>query len=289
MGNFSAGGGGDVPGDINTQGVISLHPQEDETGDNAFIVDLDGFGGPIDLLLALARTQKVDITQISILTLAEQYLVFIGTLKNKHLRIAADYLVMAAWLAYLKSRLLLPDPEDDDEMSGEEMAAHLAFRLRRLEAMREVSGQLMARDRLGRDVFARGAPEPVIVKTRSTYLDNLYDLLKAYAEERQRNSVQTIHIRRRPVMSIKGAKRRLERLLGFSPDWFALDSFMAEFDDSPELRRTSMASGFTAALELVREGDAEMRQREAFSSLYIRTIKTRTDNIAPIKQEQSDD
>ncbi len=286
MGNFTVGGTGDAPGDINTQGVISLHPQTEAAGDNAFIVDLDGFGGPIDLLLALARTQKVDITQISILALAEQYLLFIETLKKKHLSIAADYLVMAAWLAYLKSRLLLPEPEDDDEMSGEEMAAHLAHRLRRLEAMREVSQRLMARDRLGRDVFARGAPEPVIVKTRSTYLDNLYDLLKAYAEERQRNSVQTIHIRRRPVMSIKGAKRRLERLLGFSPDWFALDSFMAEFDASPELRRTSMASGFTAMLELVREGDAELRQREAFSALYIRARKA---SSASIEQEQGDE
>ncbi len=265
------------------QGVIDLHPEHRIPEAESFFVDLDGFEGPLDLLLALSRSQKVDITKISILTLAEQYLVFIDTLRNKQLRIAADYLVMAAWLAYLKSRLLLPEPEDEEEMSGEEMAARLAFRLQRLEAMRDVAGQLMARQRLGKDFFARGAPEPVIVKTRSTYIDTLYDLLKAYAEERQRNSVHTIHIRRRPVMSIKAAKRRLTRLLGFTPDWFNLDMFLDEFDDNADFRRTSLASGFTAALELVREGNAEIRQVQAFSSLYVRSREVRKKAGADVK------
>ncbi len=259
-----------LPPEKHVQGVINLHPEYDIPEGESFLVDLDGFEGPLDLLLALSRSQKVDITQISILALAEQYLTFIETLRRKQLRIAADYLVMAAWLAYLKSRLLLPDPEDEEEMSGEEMAARLAFRLQRLEAMRDAGQRLMARDRLGRNFFARGAPEPVIVKTKSTYVDSLYDLLKAYAEERERNRVHTIHIRRRPVMSIKGAKRRLARLLGFTPDWFSLEMFLDEFGGDTDVRRTSLASGFTAALELVREGDAEIRQAQAFSSLYVR-------------------
>ncbi|HHK74280.1 MAG TPA: segregation/condensation protein A, partial [Rhizobiales bacterium] len=181
------------PTDQQAQGLIDLQDYN-VLEREAFFVDLDGFEGPLDLLLALSRSQKVDITKISILELAEQYLAFIDSLRRKQLRIAADYLVMAAWLAYLKTRLLLPDPEDEEEMSGEEMAARLAFRLRRLEAMREGAQRLMARNRLGRDFFARGAPEPVIVRTRSTYLDNLYDLLKAYAEKRERNTVHTIRI-----------------------------------------------------------------------------------------------
>ncbi|PLX45843.1 MAG: segregation/condensation protein A [Hyphomicrobiales bacterium] len=253
------------------QGVITLHPEAAPSGDpDALVVDLDGFEGPLDLMLELARNRKLDITRISILDLAGQYIAYIEQARNQRLRIAADYLVMAAWLAYLKSRLLLPEPDEDEEMSGEEMAAHLAFRLRRLEAMRDAAARLMARDRLGRDVFARGAPEPIEIKTRNAYLDTLYDLLRAYASERQRNAVHTITIRRRPVMSIKAARRRLERLLGVSADWIALDMFMAEFDAHPDIRRTSLASGFSAALEMVREGGAEMRQADIFGKLYVR-------------------
>lgn len=254
------------------QGVISLHPHASmpSADADALVVDLEGFEGPLDLMLELARNRKLDITRISILDLAGQYIDYIEHAKNQRLRIAADYLVMAAWLAYLKSRLLLPEPDDDDEMSGEEMAANLAFRLRRLEAMRDAAARLMARDRLGRDVFARGAPEPIEIKTQNAYLDNLYDLLKAYANERQRNTVRTITIRRRPVMSIKAARRRLERLLGIAPDWIALDMFMEEFDAHPDIRRSSLASGFSAALEMVREGGADMRQADAFGKLYVR-------------------
>lgn len=259
------------------QGLITLHPQTvPPTDPEALLVDLEGFEGPLDLLLELARNRKLDITRISILALAGQYIDYIEQAKNQRLRIAADYLVMAAWLAYLKSRLLLPDPEEDDEMSGEELAAHLAFRLRRLEAMRDAVARLMARDRLGRDVFARGAPEPVEIRTQNAYLDTLYDLLKAYASERQRNTVRTITIRRRPVMSIKAARRRLERLLGYTPDWIALDMFMEEFDAHPDIRRTSLASGFSAALEMVREGGAEMRQTDTFSKIFLRNRKQDT-------------
>ena len=274
------------PTDQQAQGLIDLQDYN-VLEREAFFVDLDGFEGPLDLLLALSRSQKVDITKISILELAEQYLAFIDSLRRKQLRIAADYLVMAAWLAYLKSRLLLPDPEDEEEMSGEEMAARLAFRLRRLEAMREGAQRLMARNRLGRDFFARGAPEPVIVRTRSTYLDNLYDLLKAYAEKRERNTVHTIRIRRRPVISIKGAKRRLARLLGFTPDWFSLEVFLDEFGEDADIRRTSLASGFTAALELVREGGAEIRQAQAFSSLYVRAREARG-HVEPDKNHKAE-
>ena len=242
-------------------------PSADET----LVVDVEGFEGPLDLLLALARTQKVDLARISVLALAQQYLDFINEARRLRLEIAADYLVMAAWLAFLKSKLLLPAEQDEDgEPTGEELAQLLAFRLKRLDAMREAAAQLMTRKRLGRDVFARGMPEPLRISRKSTYQADLYDLLKAYAQQRQRTAVRTWQVRQRTVWSLKEAREELERLLGMSCDWAPLDRLLAEFLVGPELRRTALASGFTATLEMTREGALEIRQAKLFAPLLVR-------------------
>ena len=235
------------------------------------VVDVEGFEGPLDLLLAMARTQKVDLARISVLALAQQYLDFITEARRLRLEVAADYLVMAAWLAFLKSKLLLPaEPGDEGEPSGEELAQLLAFRLKRLGAMREAAAQLMTRKRLGRDVFARGMPEPLRITRNSAYQANLYDLLKAYTQQRQRSSVRTLHVRTRTVWSLKEARVELERLLGMSCDWAPLDQILAEFLVAPELRQTALASSFTATLEMAREGALEIRQAKLFAPLLIR-------------------
>ena len=235
------------------------------------VVDVEGFEGPLDLLLALARTQKVDLARISVLALAQQYLDFINEARRLRLEIAADYLVMAAWLAFLKSKLLLPAEQDaDGEPTGEELAQLLAFRLKRLDAMREAAAQLMTRKRLGRDVFARGMPEPLRISRKSTYQADLYDLLKAYAQQRQRTAVRTWRVRQRTVWSLKEAREELERLLGMTCDWAPLDQLLAEFLVGPELRKTALASGFTATLEMTREGALEIRQARLFAPLLVR-------------------
>ena len=236
------------------------------------VVDVEGFEGPLDLLLALARTQKVDLARISVLALAQQYLDFIAEARRLRLEIAADYLVMAAWLTFLKSKLLLPAEQDiEDEPTGEELGRLLAFRLKRLHAMREAAAALMTRKRLGRDVFARGMPEPLRITRKSTYQANLYDLLKAYAQQRQRNAVKSWEVRQRTVWSLKKARDELERLLGTSCDWASLDQLLAEFlVGGPELRRTALASGFTATLEMAREGALELRQAKMFAQLLVR-------------------
>jgi segregation and condensation protein A len=238
---------------------------------DTLVVDVEGFEGPLDLLLALARTQKVDLAKISVLALAQQYLDFIAEARRLRLEIAADYLVMAAWLAFLKSKLLLPAEKDEEgEPTGAELAALLAFRLKRLHAMREVSAQLMTRKRLGRDVFARGAPEPIRITRKSTYEANVYDLLKAYSQQRQRTAIRTWQIRQRTVWSLKEARAELERLLGIACDWAPLDQLLAEFLVEPELRKTALASSFTATLEMTREGALEIRQAKSFAPLMIR-------------------
>jgi segregation and condensation protein A len=236
------------------------------------VVDVEGFEGPLDLLLALARTQKVDLARISVLALAQQYLDFIAEARRLRLEIAADYLVMAAWLTFLKSKLLLPAEQDiEDEPTGEELGRLLAFRLKRLHAMREAAAVLMTRKRLGRDVFARGMPEPLRITRKSTYQANLYDLLKAYAHQRQRNAVKSWEVRQRTVWSLKKARDELERLLGTSCDWEPLDQLLAEFlVGGSELRRTALASGFTATLEMAREGALELRQAKMFARLLVR-------------------
>tara|TARA_R110002110_G_scaffold78760_9_gene206341 strand:+ start:324 stop:1172 length:849 start_codon:yes stop_codon:yes gene_type:complete len=239
----------------------------------SLVIDVEGFEGPLDLLLALARSQKVDLSGISILALADQYLSFIQEARRMRLELAADYLVMAAWLAYLKSRLLLPDIRDgEDEQTGEELAAALAFRLRRLEAMRDAAARLMARPRLGQDVFARGDPEPVVTIRHSTYIANLYDLLTAYASQRQRNSVTSVQVRKRTVWSLQEARGLLVRVLGQVTDWTPIDNFLVQYFSSPDERATVIASSFTASLEMVREGIVELRQTGPFAPLFIRGV-----------------
>jgi segregation and condensation protein A len=246
-------------------------PVAAEAEGETLVVDVEGFEGPLDLLLAMARTQKVDIAKISVLALAQQYLDFIAEARRLRLEIAADYLVMAAWLTFLKSKLLLPaEHGEEGELSGEELAQLLAFRLKRLGAMRDAAAQLMTRKRLGRDVFARGMPEPLRITRKSSYQANIYDLLKAYAQQRQRTSVRTMQVRTRTVWSLKEARVELERLLGMSCDWAALDEVLAEFLVGPELRKTALASSFTATLEMTREGALEIRQERLFAPLLIR-------------------
>ena len=255
------------------------------TADPSLVVDVDGFEGPLDLLLTLARNQKVDLAKISILALAEQYLEFVDEARRLRLEIAADYLVMAAWLAYLKSRLLLPVPEESEEPTAEELAAALAFRLRRLEAMREVARKLVNRDRLGRDIFARGMPEPIKLIKRAVYDADLYELLSAYATQRQRTAVSRVRVRQRNVWSLQDARDVLSRMVGSTGDWTSIDAFLIEYLATPEEKTTAMASTFTASLELVREGYIEMRQSEAFAPLYLR----RKPGSKPISSSRPDD
>ncbi len=235
------------------------------------VVDLEGYEGPIDVLLTLARDQKVDITKISILKLADQYLAFITAARRLSLEIAADYLVMAAWLAYLKSRLLLPQPPEAEEPSGEEMAAALAHQLLRLEAMQKAGQGLFARDLLGRDVFARGAPEGLPRVLVPVYEATLYDLLKAYGEERARKESGILHIKAPELYAMDDALQRFERLLGRMPDWRTLSSFLPRGIASGLVQRSAVASTFAAALELVRSGKLQLRQDKLFGPIYLRS------------------
>jgi len=231
-------------------------------------LDIDGWEGPLDLLLTLARSQKVDLARISILALVEQYLAFIADAKKLKLEIAADYLVMAAWLAYLKSCLLLPkDPGIDP--SPEELALRLQLRLQRLSAMREAGARLIARDRIGRDVFVRGAPEGLRTIRRAAWQAELYDLIAAYGAVRARTEPAVHIVARRPVMTLEEALLRVERLLGARLDWARLESFLPETQDD-EYRKSALASSFVATLELARKGRLELDQKAPFAPLYIR-------------------
>jgi segregation and condensation protein A len=231
-------------------------------------LDLDGWEGPLDLLLTLARSQKVDLAKISILALVEQYLAFIADAKKLKLEIAADYLVMAAWLAYLKSCLLLPKDNEADP-SPEELAMRLQLRLQRLSAMREAGARLLARDRIGRDVFVRAAPEGLRVVRRSAWQAELYDLIAAYGAVRARAEPAVHVVSRRPVMTLEEALLRVERLVGARLDWTRLEAFLPETQDA-EFRRSALASSFVAALELARKGKVELDQRAPFEPLYVR-------------------
>ena len=238
----------------------------------AFVVDIEGFEGPLDLLLALARTQKVDLKKISILALVEQYLEFIAEAQRVKLELAADYLVMAAWLAYLKSRLLLPKEQETAETAtAEELAQRLSFRLLRLEAMRERAAVLLTRRRFDQDVFGRGAPEHVKVTRDTTYTATVYDLLKAYADQRKR-TIRVVHVvKARRVWSIKDARTRLESLVGASAgDWAQLDLFLEQYLPHNEEERSALASSFGATLEMAREGLFELRQDGPFAPIYMR-------------------
>jgi segregation and condensation protein A len=235
------------------------------------VVDLEGYEGPLDVLLALARDQKVDLKHLSILALAEQYLHFITEARHLRLELAADYLVMAAWLAYLKSRLLLPEPDGDDEPTGEELAARLAFQLQRLEAMREAAARLMARERQGIDVFPRGCPEGVTVIRNSVYQLSLYELLKGYAEQEERKGIaEPLRMRRDAIFTIEEAAERLEKILGHMPDWAVLQSFLPADISDPFASRSATASTLVASLEMAKQGKLQIRQGQAFGPIYLR-------------------
>ena len=233
-------------------------------------MDVEGYEGPLDLLLALARQQKVDLAKISILALANQYLEFIEAARKIRLELAADYLVMAAWLAFLKSRLLLPEIPSADGPSAEEMATALANRLRRLEAIREASNRLMNRPQLNRDIFPRGDPEIIAEIRHTRFTATLFDLLTAYAAQRQQRVLATVHLAKRTVWSLTEARAALERLVGMAQDWSRLDQYLLNYVVEPSQKATVFASSFAAALELVREGELELHQKEAFSPLYFR-------------------
>jgi len=239
--------------------------------DHQLVLDLDGFEGPIDVLLTLAREQKVDLAKISILELADQYLSFIQRARRLRLEIAADYLVMAAWLAYLKSRLLLPEPEEGGEPTGAELAAALAFQLQRLEAMQNAGAALMTRPRLGQDFFRRGAPEAIRIVSRKVYEISLYDLLKSYADHRTRDKDTALHIAPTELYSMDDALRRIADMLGKAPpDWRSLAAYLPA-----GLRglifRSAVAAAFSATLELVRAGRAELRQDGTFGPIYLKS------------------
>lgn len=242
--------------------------------DAAFILRLEAYEGPIDVLLDQARDQKVDLTQVSILALAEQYLAFIERARRLRLDLAADYLVMAAWLAYLKSRLLLPAQEDDgrEEPTGEELAAALAFQLQRLSGLRQAAGRMMANPRLGADVFARGAPDPVGVIDRPVWTASLYDLLKSYAQITRRRQVRSggLKIETSRLHSTDDAIHRFRRLLGGLPGWTVLASFLPPRSADPLIARSALAATFAASLELAKAGEVEVRQAGPFEPIYLR-------------------
>ncbi len=237
-----------------------------------FVVDLDGYEGPIDVLLALARNQKVDLARISILQLAEQYLAFIAAARGLRIEIAAEYLVMAAWLAYLKSRLLLPDTEpDDDGPSGTELAEALTFQLRRLESMQQAGLRLMARPRLGREVFQRGAPEGIEIVKTPVFEVSLFDLLKAYGDNRRRVDGSRLRIEPSSLFNVADAIERLSGLLGEMTDWRTLISYLPrELAADGLIYRSAVAATFAASLELARTGALELRQTSSFGPIHVR-------------------
>jgi segregation and condensation protein A len=239
----------------------------------ALIVDVDGFEGPLDLLLTLSRTQKVDLRKISVLALARQYLAFIDQAKALRIELAADYLVMAAWLAFLKSRLLLPPDPADEGPSGEDLAAHLAFQLERLQAMREASARLMARDQMGRDFFARGLTEDVTRVRRVKWTATLLDLMQGYARIRTKDEFRPYAMDREHVMTMEQALDRMRHLIGFAGEWTDLASYLPEgWEVSPARRRSATASHFAASLEMAKAGQIQIRQSGLFEPIQIRRV-----------------
>jgi segregation and condensation protein A len=243
----------------------------DRMAAESLIVDVDGFEGPLDVLLTLSRTQKVDLRKVSVLQLAQQYLAFVERAKQLRIELAADYLVMAAWLAFLKSRLLLPPDPEEEGPSGEEMAAHLAFQLERLQAMREHAAKLMARDQLGRDFFARGIPEDVQRVKTVTYTATLLDLMQGYARIRTKDEFRPYTMDREAVLTLEQALERMRPLIGFAGTWTDISTYLPEdFTGDPARLRSATASTFAASLELVKEGRAEIRQTETFAPIELR-------------------
>lgn len=237
----------------------------------ALIVDVDGYEGPLDLLLTLSRSQKVDLRRVSVLQLSEQYLNFIEQARSLRIELAADYLVMAAWLAYLKSRLLLPPDPAEDGPSGEDLAAHLAWQLERLQAMRDAAARLMGRDQKGRDFFVRGQPEVVAVTRKTEMQASLLDLMRAYARLRTRDEFRPYAFDRSDIYALEAALERLARLLPVTQDWASLQRFLPEgWGRAGQRRRSALASTFAASLELAKQGKVEMRQAEAFAPVQLR-------------------
>lgn len=243
----------------------------DRLAAEALIVDVEGFEGPLDLLLTLSRTQKVDLRRISVLQLAEQYLAFVERAKMLRIELAADYLVMAAWLAYLKSRLLLPPDPSEDGPSAEDLAAHLAWQLERLQAMRDRAAALMARDQLGRDIFARGAPETVARTRRTEWTAGLVDLMRAYARLRTKDEFRPFVMDRENVFTMEQALDRMRGVLGYLGEWGDLADWMPPgWDAHPMRRRSSTAAHFAAVLEMAKRGQIELRQNATFAPIQIR-------------------
>jgi segregation and condensation protein A len=263
-------------------------PQADADDDGQFLLDLEGYGGPIDVLLSLARDQKVDLSKISILALAEQYLAFIERARKLRLELAADYLVMASWLAYLKSRLLLPQPENDEEPSAAEMADALAFQIRRLESMQQAGARLIALPRLGRDILIRGAPEPIAVDRRNVFTLTLFDLLAAYGQQVARHDKALYTIEPFMLHSVETAIERLSQMIGRLPKWTLLSQFLPSYDasrvETGEQRRlvgrSAVAATFGATLELAKRGVVSIRQDGNFEPIYIRGATQTRDNNA---------
>lgn len=250
----------------------------DRLAAEALVVDVDGYEGPLDLLLNMARTQKVDLRRISILGLARQYLSFVDKAKQLRIELAADYLVMAAWLAFLKSRLLLPPDPTEDGPSGEDLAGHLAFQLERLQAMREASAKLMARDRLGRDIFARGLPERMERIRRVEYSATLLDLMQGYARIRTRDEFRPFVMDRDSVYTMEEALERMRGMIGFAGAWTEISAYMPDgWDSDPVKWRSATAATFAASLELVKEGKAELRQSDCFAPIQLRRRERRDD------------
>ncbi|GAA6158265.1 ScpA family protein [Ruegeria sp. HU-ET01832] len=243
----------------------------DRLAAEALIVDVDGFEGPLDVLLTLSRTQKVDLRKISVLALAQQYLTFVEKARALRIELAADYLVMAAWLAFLKSRLLLPPDPDDEGPSGEELAAHLAFQLERLQAMRDAAARLMARDQLGRDFFKRGQGEDITRIRTVTYSATLLDLMQGYARIRTRDEFRPFVMDRDAVFTMEQALERMRPLIGFAGAWTDMETYLPDgWDADPVRRRSATAATFAASLELVKEGHMEIKQSETFAPIHLR-------------------
>jgi segregation and condensation protein A len=265
-----------VPGRVASGGLDRAEAEFETAGDERaegeadFRVDVDGYEGPLDLLLELARRQKVDLSRISVLALAEQYLEFIEAARRVRLELAADYLVMAAWLAYLKSRLLLPAPPKAEEPDPRELAASLARRLKRLQAIRAAAERLTERPRLGRDLFLRGAPEGLDIINAPLYRASLFDLLSAYAIQRQKQALSHVSLKTRQVWSLAEAREALERIVGMAVEWTTLDDYLIAWVATPAQARTVRASTFSASLEMVKEGLIDLRQDRAFAPLWLR-------------------
>jgi segregation and condensation protein A len=249
---------------------VLVSSPNDALNDGSFVVDIEGYEGPLDLLLELAHRQKVDLQKISVLALAEQYIAFIEAATNLRLELAADYLVMAAWLAYLKSRLLLPRAEKGGESEADELGDDLSRRLRHLESIRSAASSLIERPRLGREMFLHGQSEAIQRVASKQWEANLFDLLAAYAQKRPNRRLLRVAVKQRLVWSLSRARGEIERLVGQTIDWMLLDANLNQYCTTPELRRTVKASTLSACLEMAREGLISIRQEKAFAPVAIK-------------------